>query len=432
MKLQHKLGQLALFSSALLVTIPMINQLVPAAQAAPVTAKSADAFVDIIGVNIHLAYTESAYGKYNEIIKPKLLELGIRHVRDGGYQDPTFMNQIKELGNLGIKSTLIFAGNPTADVISMAKTLQGAIEAIEGPNESDLAVNNYSYQGQQFPEGTRNYQNNLYAAIKGDADTRYLPVVLPSLGWGENSPQLGYLESGDIGNMHSYPNLGNPPTDGLDSYFIPYAQTVAGKNKPLWVTETSYHNLIADDLGISEEAASKYLPRLLLENFNRDIKRVYLYELIDEYPDTEGDVQQHYGLLRRDGSSKPAYTAIKNLISLLKEPGAKFSPGSLDYTLSGDTGQVHTTLLQKSSGEFYLIVWQEVKSWDNENKKDIGIAKREINLNLNTAISQAKIYDPKNSTSPILTPSSSGDRLNQLTIAVPDHPLVIELIPAKG
>ncbi len=197
------------------------------------------------------------------------------------------------------------------------------------------------------------------------------------------------------------------------------------------MTETSYHNLIADDLGISEEAASKYLPRLLLENFNRDIKRVYLYELIDEYPDTEGDVQQHYGLLRQDGSSKPAYTAIKNLISLLK-PGAKFSPGSLDYTLSGDTEQVHTTLLQKSSGEFYLIVWQEVKSWDNENKKDIGIAKREINLNLNTAISQAKIYDPKNSTSPILTPSSSGDRLNQLTITVPDHPLVIELIPAKG
>ena len=342
------------------------------------------------------------------------------------------MNQIKELGNLGIKSTLIFAGNPTADVISMAKTLQGAIEAIEGPNESDLEVNNYSYQGQQFPEGTRNYQNNLYAAIKGDADTRYLPVVLPSVGWGENSPKLGYLESGDIGNMHSYPNLGNPPTDGLDWYFIPYAQTVAGKNKPLWVTETSYHNLIADDLGISEQAASKYLPRLLLENFNRDIKRVYLYELIDEYPDTEGDVQQHYGLLRQDGSSKPAYTAIKNLISLLKEPGAKFSPGSLDYTLSGDTEQVHTTLLQKSSGEFYLIVWQEVKSWDNENKKDIGIAKREINLNLNTAISQAKIYDPKNSTSPILTPNSSGDRLKQLNLTVPDHPLVIELVPAKG
>ena len=57
MKLQHKLGQVALFSSALLVTIPMFNQLVPAAQAAPVTAKSADAFVDSIGVNIHLANT---------------------------------------------------------------------------------------------------------------------------------------------------------------------------------------------------------------------------------------------------------------------------------------------------------------------------------------------------------------------------------------
>ncbi len=63
--------------------VPVLNWLTLAASAAPVPAKSADAFVDSIGVNTHLDYTESPYARFNDLIKPKLKELGVRHIRDG-------------------------------------------------------------------------------------------------------------------------------------------------------------------------------------------------------------------------------------------------------------------------------------------------------------------------------------------------------------
>ena len=243
---------------------------------------------------------------------------------------------------------------------------------------------------------------------------------------------MGYLSSGDIGNMHSYPNLGNPPTEDIDRYFIYHARAIVGEGKPLMSSETGYHNLTSHVMGIPERIGAKYIPRLLFENFNRDIKRMYLYQLIDEWPDpNNSDYQKHWGLLRNDGSPKPAFIAVKHLIAILNEPGANFNPGSLDYTLSGDTRDVHHTLLQKSNGEFYLVLWQEVKSWNNENKSDMYVPDRQVTLNLNTQINRAVAYDPVQSSS---NPSwevtnPNGGRISQLAVSVPDQPLIIKLTP---
>lgn len=253
---------------------------------------------------------------------------------------------------------------------------------------------------------------------------------MPSLGWGQNARRLGYLEYGDIGNLHSYPNLGERPTYDIDSYFIPHGRRISGETKPMWATETGYHNLTSNALGISETVASKYLPRLWLECFNREIKRVYLYEFIDEQPDlNNSDKEQHYGLLRNDGSPKPAYQSIKNLITLLKEPGANFSPGSLDYALNGNLTRVHHTLMQKSNGEFYLILWQDAKIWDNKEKRDIAVTNRNVTLTLKTIISQASVYEPIKGITPIIQSTSLSGRIEGLRLSVPDHPLVIKLVP---
>lgn len=428
-KSQNQLFITVIFRAIILCTaiVPVLNWLTSAASAAPVGAKSADTFVDSIGVNTHLDYSGSPYARFNDLVKPKLQELGVRHIRDGVHLHEELLNKLKELGKLGIKSNLVF-NNEFDMVVAIAKAASGSIEAVEGPNETDLDVFNFSYNGQKFPEATRAYQQGLYTAIKNDSATNYLPVVLPSMGWGENAQKLGYLESGDYCNMHSYPNIGARPTHDIDWYFIPHARKICGESKPIIATETGYHNAIADGYGLSEEATGKYLPRLLLENFNRNIKRSYLYELIDE--GTGSSQQDHFGLLRYDGSAKPAFTAIRNLISLLTERGANFTPGSLDYTLSGDNKDLHSTLLQKSSGEFYLILWQDAQSWNDANEKDVAVANREITVNLNTFISKAEVYEPKNSTTSILTSNApSGDRLEQLVVSVPDHPLVIKLVP---
>jgi hypothetical protein len=81
------------------------------------TAKSADAFVNSVGVNIHLHYTNSPYGNF-AAVKTALANLGIRHIRDG-LTDTTLTahyEHLNELGKLGIKSTLItWRKNGSAD-----------------------------------------------------------------------------------------------------------------------------------------------------------------------------------------------------------------------------------------------------------------------------------------------------------------------------
>lgn len=432
-KSQRKSFHAAVFAATLVTTtvLPIINQQFTIAQAAQVSAKSADSFVDSIGVNTHLTYGGTPYERFDDLIIPKLQEANIRHIRDGGYNNPDFFNKIKKLGSLGIKSNIIFSGNSMGEVLDIVRKMSGAIESVEGPNESDLEFFNFSYNGQKFPEGTRNYQKDLFNTIKNTSDTKHLSVVLPSMGWGENADRMGYIgDSGNFCNMHNYPNIGQPPTIDLDSYFIPHINNMCGDKMTKWSTETGYHNETSHDMGISVQAGGKYIPRLLLESFNRNITRTYLYEFVNE--SSEGGDQNNYGLLYNNGSAKPAFTAIKNMTTLLKEPGAKFQTGKLDYTLSGNTNDVHSTLLQKSKGEFYLILWQEVRSWDNDSKKDISVGDRQIKVNLATNIKRAEVYVPRDSGSPKLTQDApSGGRLSDITVSVPDHPLIIKLVPSS-
>jgi hypothetical protein len=57
---------------------------------------------------------------------------------------------------------------------------------------------------------------------------------------------------------------------------------------------------------------------------------------------------------------KPAATTIPNIISILKDSGAAFTPGSLAYTLSGTVpATLKHTLLQKWNGTFYLTLWMD-------------------------------------------------------------------------
>ena len=442
MHLQKKLQlqRLVMFATMLVSNVGalMLHGLTPA-DAAPEAAKVSDTFVNSIGINTHLPYKDTPYANYAGLVKPRLQELGIRHIRDNAYDhgDATHYAKLKDLSAIGIKSNLFFHGQQPVEVVAISKALKGTIEAVEGPNETDLTwLSPLTYKGQVFPQVTRTYQNDIYAAIKNDPLTKYLPVVMPSMGWGENAALLGPLNSGDIGNMHSYPKNAEPPTPTIDifPYFIFHARKITSSPKPLWSTETGYTTLLSDPQGVSESVQAKYLTRLLLEYFNLDIKRVYLYQLIDPRPGLI-NIYDHTGLIRNNGTLKPAYTAIKNLIYLLKEPGTTLTPGSLDYTLSGDITNVHHTLLQKSTGSglpprFFLVLWQEVPSWNNQTKQDIAVPNRNLTLTLTTPIRQVATYQPLSSVNPVTNVTGpSGAPLKQLPISVPDHPLVIRLVP---
>ncbi|MBD2122623.1 hypothetical protein [Trichocoleus sp. FACHB-262] len=403
------------------------------AQLQPEQARSADSFVNSIGVATHLRYVDTAYGSYDTIIRPKLQELGVRHIRDGG-KNSEFYRRLNDLATLGIKSTLVMDsrdGITPANVVAEAiQPVLSSIEAVEGPNEWDVNPQ-ATYKNQAFPEGLRAYQDELYAAVKADPTTAALPVLMPSLAIPYYAPRLGSLASADLGNMHSYAG-GNLPSQDLDTKWVPLTQAVTGVAKPIVATECGWHNATSDlkasQPGISELAAAKYVPRLYLEYFNRGIQRSFLYELINERQGTTQE--QNFGLLRNNGSAKPAFDSLKNLIALLKDPGSEFAPQALSYSLSGSSGPlspaVHHTLLQKRDGRFYLALWQEVSSFDLQTKLDVYVPQQTVTVTLGTRVRQATTYKPLASVAPVQRYANP----KQLNLTISDHPLVIELVPA--
>jgi hypothetical protein len=396
-------------------------------QPRPEKAQSADKFVNSIGVNTHLRYLDTTYKDFNNIIKPRLKELGVRHIRDGLIlTDLDSQKKLNELEKLGIKATILFDyrwnKNPK-EVEQIVKMLPNFVEAIEGPNEWDVVQ--ITYRGQQFPKALRDFHNKLYSTVKETATTQHLPVIAASMAHWWNAEKVGLMAC-DFGNIHSYSGGKMPSAGDLDEWWIPAARLICG-NKPIMATETGFHNAIQDPKalhpGVSEQAAGKYIPRLYLEYFNRNIRRTFTYEFIDE--ELEIDQENNFGLLRYNGSPKPAFTALKNLIALLKDPGSSFPLKSLAYTLTENTPHLHHTLLQKRNGTFYLILWQEVSSFDLKTKQDVVVPDLPITIKLRTPMVAAAIYRPLKSIKPIQQ-WRNPERLN---LIVPDHLLVVELTP---
>ena len=104
---------LSLWSLTLLL-LKVAPSLVPLPDSLPTQARSADAFVNSIGVNVHLSYFQSPYGKsWDDIVKPKLLASGIRHIRDGAtvLPDDRWMQivygRMNELAARGVHADLV-------------------------------------------------------------------------------------------------------------------------------------------------------------------------------------------------------------------------------------------------------------------------------------------------------------------------------------
>jgi hypothetical protein len=427
-----------LFLSALVA----LSTTTPIAQvkAAPVTARSADSVVESIGVNLHLGYDDRVYNEFPKI-KAGLQNLGIRHYRDG-LENPAFKQHIKdrhnELGRAGIRGTFI-AGLPIDQDLASADLVADSLEAFEGQNE---VLNIYVKWDDAKRDAARQHQVDLFKAVKASPKWRKFPVIGPSAVGAEGYKALGNLSAYmDFGNAHAYP-LGPAPAVPESNYFKELeAANFVAPGKAILVTETGYQtgNNKEGNQRVSLAASGKYAPRLFLENFKRGIVRSFWYEFINQGTD-EGQ-ESNFGLLFKDFSLKPSGLAVKNLIALLGEarysdktrrwepPNPAFKPGSLDFTLAGDTANVHSTLLQKSNGKFYLCLWQEVSSYniDNAVEADVAVTPVKVSLNISTPVASAALLSPTKATS--AAPLTIAN--NKIALSVPDEVVIVELTPKK-
>jgi len=394
------------------------------AQAAPTQthpSTSADEFVDSVGVNVHMSYSDTPYSDV-EAIERGLLNLGVRHIRDGLVPGrPDQWVALARLADRGVAPTLIMGdpsgrrGEPVDLVAVLSATLRGRVEAVEGPNEYDLTADRPDWAGP-----LRAYQDELFGRMGGA-----LPVLAPSLGRAEHHGVMAAAGpvSADLGNIHPYPG-GEAPDDLVEiARQIALANSVA-TGRPVWATETGYHNGVDDQPAVSERAAGVYMPRLLLAFFAGGVSRTYLYELIDiQRSPVDASEDGNWGLLRRDFSPKPAFKAVRRLLRVLDDGGGGRREGGLRYRLSGDSTDLQRLLLRRCDGTFSLALWRARSVYDTATGSDLPFRSSPIRVML-ARPSRTRILSLDR-----IRPLHSGSATSAVTIDLGPEVRILEVAP---
>ncbi|MDT7814443.1 MAG: hypothetical protein QOJ42_4359 [Acidobacteriaceae bacterium] len=398
-------------------------------------AVQADSFVDSVGVATHLAYTDTPYYAAWPQVLSKIKSLGVRHVRDGFYNWPSSSPLIAEhqaLAAAGVTCTYVIPLDNTTTpemVQSFASKVQD-LEAVEAPNECD-AGGNCGGGGLQGVNNVVAFLPTVFAA----GQALHVPVLGPSF-----TVASSYVAAGNIASKMTYNNLHvyfggrNPGSYGWgagDAQGHSYGSldwwidqgNVDAPNVPSTITESGYMAYPSTSIPytLPESVEASYIPRTLLLSFNRGVKRTFLYEVLDEVS------SPGYGLLRSDLSEKPAFTAVKNLISLLSDQGPVFSPGKLDYTITGADSTLNHTLLQKHDGSFWLVLWSEQSSYNPAINQYIQVNPQNVTLQINGQ-ALAKQVIQFNSTGDASTTSVTGSG-SPLSMTISDQLSLIHITP---
>ena len=355
---------------------------------AGVQAKDARAFVDSMGVNTHLTVQGSKYDTTFSTattgIKARIDELGVRHIRDcvtsttnpQDFKTTVWgrMNQLAGLSGQPVKFTITTYLSSFADPNRIAADYAGAgstWEAVAGLNEPDHAYGvlqgdpnwpMYAYQQQQaLWNWVQTYQPSL-------------PVVGPVPASWQNYDEIAAAGSNisdymNYGDIHAYYGGSKPVTHnttggstGLFAHSVAASKDVSG-TKPFMITETGWHTATGvDPIDWMQETdptvMAKHLTRGFFYYWNLGSMRTFIYELLDQGISST-DPQMRFGLLNNDGSVKPAFTAMKNMITVLDDSNTAFTPGKLEFQVGGNTQYVKYSLLQKRNKKYYLALWLE-------------------------------------------------------------------------
>ena len=157
-----------------------------------------------------------------------------------------------------------------------------------------------------------------------------LPVLSPALAFSWNYAALGDLTPyADYANAHMYPG-GYQPSNEVAQISTAVRGVVAA-TKPLVTTEAGYHNAVNTTnahLPVPEDVAGVYTPRRPARALSpRATKRVYTYELLDEFDDpAKTNPEANFGLLRRDWTPEAGVHRDEEPARPARRPGPAFTP----------------------------------------------------------------------------------------------------------
>ncbi len=399
------------------------------ASAAPIveTPRWADAFVDSVGVNTHFSYVDTPYVANYATAASLLAGLHVRHIRDSATAsaDSSYYGHLAALAQTyGIHADLITIMNEPVGSITgvLAKTgsaPSGAAEFVEYPNEWDLNG------GPSWAAGLPPYGQTLWTAtLQFDGAKLIGPSLTSVEAYTQSFPAGTFAAIADYGNIHDYFGTYNPDTTGFGGDFPPYGVygtigfwlnlCASIEPTPVFATETGWDDGTTAGISVSAAVKARYVMRVLLNHWNAGIRKTYLYELLDEGG-------RHYGLLTGALATKASYTAIRNMLAMLGDPGSAPTLQPLSYTLQTSSTIEHT-LLQKRDGSYQLLLWNAVPASDPQ------VAMLPVGIVFNkrwSSVIQYTWQDTGAAAPTVLMPSES----NALTLNVDDRVTLLVLKP---
>jgi hypothetical protein len=343
------------------------------------SALSAQTFLNGIGVDTHIPYTDGGYANIANVISD-LKYLGVSNIRDGitdGAKGSAPLSSYIALAKAGMHFTIVIEAKTTGELsaqLNLIDQLQsavpGAVVAVEGPNE----INNWpiTFDGVGGLQGALNLQSALYSAVHSDPTLAGVAVDYFT-GYAAGQVPVGPdpVAAGlaDFNNQHPYPKWGQAPAAWVDRDIT--LPNTTSPTTPAVYTETGYS---ANEVGLNVQA--KYTLDLLFDTASEGISRTYLYQLMDAYSPTSPQGNDGFGLFDWTKAAKPVATAIHNLTTILQDTAqtAGPMPTALDFQISGLPSSGRSLVLAKANGAYDIVLWAEPQLHDPNTHQEIAAA----------------------------------------------------------
>ena len=318
------------------------------------------------------------------------------------------------------------------DLALMRQLPHGIVFSYEGPNEPDSASSNgiCTLGKTACLQAAASYMPTVWAAGQADG----IAVIQTSFGNAWPAPG-SYGTTGDLsayatyGNAHTYFNTGSgsraPSQGGLPGNhgtinFLNEDAAQATPGKPIAITEFGYVVSGSAD-AVPQYVQGVYTMEVILDAFGLGNPYYFYYALYD-------DGSGNWGVFNTDHTPRPAATHLQNLFTILGDQGSSaltFTPGKLDFTLTGMPSGAspglggNALLLQKSSGDFELVLWNEQNINAGEG------AATNVTLSFgSTAMKSVDLHDPTLGTASQQHLTS----VTTMTVSLPQHPIVLEIV----
>jgi hypothetical protein len=208
------------------------------------------------------------------------------------------------------------------------------------------------------------------AIRRADPDAQ---VLLGGLVW----PDAEWLEPAcdggapfDVVPVHAYPETWTPDSVTVENYlgrsyaeeFLPAVDDLCGR-QPIWINEAGF----ATSPGKTERQQAEWWARAFPTFLAAPrVEHLGIYEIKDQPQHTPviGDAANYYlGLVRTDGTRKPAFETVKLLVRLFQGDSITVADAELRVrVVKGRPGELHHHLFVRPDGTQLVFVWDRLAS----------------------------------------------------------------------